>query len=228
MSSALFLLSRRNRIQAGELCKSQFMWVTDLCAQTQAVLKHVLSSSSNFVCSLTLGCKQRALRNVTHQHKRSASWKHCFSAENSAHGCAFVCPAGENVQPPVTQRCPWNKAQPPRPLGLPSFLGLLGLALFWDRVFLNKVRRWSRDQNRIESYFEVCHGHPVWSHMYMQNMGKAAVQKELDPAFGFLIQIQPLLYVVVANVANINYFILSLAMLSSGPPNTSSWSHETT
>lgn len=64
--------------------------------------------------------------------------------------------------------------------------------------------------------------------MYTQNMGKAAVQKELDPAFGFLIQIQPLLYVVVANVANINYFILSLAMLGSGPPNTSSWSHETT
>lgn len=51
----------------------------------------------------------------------------------------------------------------------------------------------------------------------MQNMGKAAVQKELDPAFGFMIQIQPLLYVVVANVANINYFILSLAVVLQTP-----------
>lgn len=139
-----------------------------------------------------------------------------------------MCAAGENVQPPVTQCCPWNKAQPPQSLGLPSLLGLLGFALFWDRVFLIKVRRWSHDQNRMESYFEVYHGHTVWDLLYMQNMGKAGVQKDWIQhlaSHSFLIQIQPLLYVVVANVANIKCFIWSPTMLGSGPPNTSSWSH---
>lgn len=190
MSWTLFPLCRRNRIQAGDLCKSHFMWLTDLCAQTQAVLKHVLSFSSNFVCSLTLGCKQRAVKNVTQQHK-VLLLKGTASVLKTAHSCAFVCPAGENAQSSVTQCCPWNKAQTPQSLGLPSFLDLLGLVLFWDRVFLIKVRRWSRDQNRIESYFEVCHGHTVWGHLYMQNIGKAGAQKELDPTYGFILISDP-------------------------------------
>lgn len=53
----------------------------------------------------------------------------------------FCATAGENKQPPVIQCCAGNKAQPPRITGLQTFLGILELALFWDRVFLIKVRK---------------------------------------------------------------------------------------
>lgn len=63
----------------------------------------------------------------------------------------------------------------------------------------------------------------------MQNMGEGRGPKSWIQhlaSHSLLIQIQPLLHVVVGNVANINYFILSLVMFGSGPPNTRSWSHE--
>lgn len=208
--------------------KSHFTWLTDLCAQTQAVLKPVLSFSSNFVCSLTLAYKQRALKNVTQQHKSVASERHCCSAENSVHGCAFVCPAGENIRHPVTQYCPCNKAQP-WSLGLSSFLGFLGLALFWDRVFLMKVRSDPIIKIGQRAILKSVMGTLCEATCTCKTWGRQGSKKNLIQHLAshlFLTQIQHLLYVVVANVANINYFIRSFEMLGSGSPNTSSWSNE--
>lgn len=43
----------------------------------------------------------------------------------------------------------------------------------------------------MDSYFEVCHGHPVQGHLYVPNMEKAGVQKKLDPTFGFTLTSDP-------------------------------------
>lgn len=106
-----------------------------------------------------------------------AALKHCFSKAllRCLNLCARLCFC-VSCQRKCTGSCHsvlcLEQGLAPTTTGLQSFLGIPGLALFWDRVFLIKVRRWSHDQNRMESYFEVCHGHPVWGHLYMQNMGE--------------------------------------------------------
>lgn len=142
-----------------KLWSSPFMWLADLCAWTQTVLKHVLSFTSKFICFLTLGCKQRAHKNITWQLLKSSTLVP-KPLHTSVHLYAVLVKMYSllSLNAPIT--------------GLQPFLGILGQTLSWDIVFLVKVRRWSHDQNRMESYSEVCHGHPMWGHLYMQNMGE--------------------------------------------------------
>lgn len=147
-----------------ELRSSHFMWLADLCAWTQTVLKHVSTASSSVSPHYAVS---REYTKIQHGSAKALLLQSTALMPKSLHGSAFLCPAGENVQPPVTQYCAWNKGSALTITGLQTFPGNPGLVLFWDRVFLIKVRRWSHDQNRMASYFEVCHGHSVWGHLYM-------------------------------------------------------------
>lgn len=120
------------------------------------------------------------------QHGSTKALLYCTTAvPKSLHASAFLCNCWWKYTASCHSVLCLKKGSAPKITGLQTFLGILELALFWDGVFLIKVRKWSHDQNRMESYFKVCSGHPMWGHLYMQNREKAGIQKRLDPEFGF-------------------------------------------